>query len=900
MNKIILVLSLTLYIQVINGQVVHYNGQIVDSQHSPVVKARVSNTNRLNKLVYSDEKGNYSIYVSDKDFIKIWLDEVKSPNKFQLYQFRYDPFEEKEGHLVLMSTAYAVKSDSPFLFKDDTISNKIKGQPIDIPLEGSSYNASMRFKNGRPQLVFNQDNVSSLGIQFTLSGTIGQAIDRNKRQNQYVQGLTDLGQIVQNNSTAFSWGPDAQTLAIPTFKNNIFTTSYENTTNLKLAYFSISVGKIDVSINTKNSRGIIQNNKSTYFQSNIYYEKKLKSNDWFQAGISNLYDKEILPLLGNSHSNILMSSLLQPINFDTKNTKNSTASVDLDNPYYLLDNNDSYTHSTRNSAFVMYKYNRGHLDIKTNINGQLQSDKMGYGINSMRSFPQNYDYYQRNIATQQLSGTVLSKYKIDNTHILANFHYNAYYLQLKKDFYANLNVNNYPLGANPIRLNDNKLHHQSIEPQIGVNYKSDGYDYNDWEVNFLNSILFTNRSKQKSGYNLQASVLKTFPIIRYSSYLNILTWAKFHFNQIEPNQINSDIAFSTVGTSILHAQNYLPIDELLLSQPTNKLQSKTNVEVGFRLNLQSRYHLEANFYNQNIKNAYVPYFSGNQYQWENAVDFNQYGIDVGFKAEVGQYGDKYIRWNSEIKFQQYRNKTTKLLIDTDRIAFAGFTEISKNYIKDQPVGVLVGTAFRRDANNQLIIDQEGYPEVDDNLKIIGDPNPDFKIFFNNQLYYKDFSLSFSFEWSKGGDVWNGTNQVLNYYGQSEETAIKRGTTNYIFEGVNPLGTTNTKPVDFYEATESIDKNRWVRYGQIGVAEEAIEDGSYFRMSNLSVSKKIKINTAAINSISIGLFAENLIFLSKYNGNHPHSALFGMSNTLGIDYFNSPAIRKYGFNLNITF
>lgn len=896
MFRIILNITFLLLAQTIFSQTIHFNGQVLDSTNRPIYRAKIQALKNQYDVKYSSIAGNYHLNLTDKDYIKIFPYPTKQPNNYSIYQFRYDPFLKTKGYLILTSTAQDIQSDA-VIYEKDISYWADKGEPYKIDGDRQNIN-TLVFKNGKAH--FGNNNHSTLGIIFSLSANTVQAIDRIKRQNQYVQGLTEMGQIVPNNTTAFSWGPAANSINMPIYDNDIYRTNFQHATSLNLTYLNRKTGKIGVYLNHKNNKGIFENNKKSFFQSAIDYEKINKRNDIFQANISTYYDKENLPLIGNSHANIILSSLLQPINFDIKNNRNTSASIDLDNPYYLMANNDSYTKSNTYSTALSYHLKREKVDIKANINGQIQQHKMGYGINAMQNLADNFTYYLRDLKTQQLSGSILSKYTInDEFKVQANIFHNVHFLQLNKNLYNNLNAQAYPMQSTSTQVNDNHLHNQSTEIQAGINYTPDDYD-KSWDLSFLNSLLFTDRSQQNKVYNLQVEASKRFYLnIGYLEF-DLLPWAKYHFNHIEPLQIYNEIAFSTIGTSSLQAQNYLPNQELLLTEKLNRLQSKSNIEVGFRIQTQRNHQLEVNYYNHSIKNVYVPILIGNHYQWENAADYKQYGIDITFSPHIGHFYDHKLTWDPTVIFQYYRNKTTKVLLQTERIAFAGFSDISKNYIVDQPVGVLVGTAYTRDANNQIIIDQEGYPEVNKDLKIIGNPNPDFKLLFNNILHHKQFSLTVDFEWSKGGDIWNGTSQVLNYYGQSIETAENRNITNYIFEGITNTGAPNTTAVDFYAPSQDITANRWVRYGPSGVAETAIEDASFLRMSKLGLAKKFNLKNSILNSFTINLFAENLLFISKYKGNQPNSMLFGINNAVGIDYFNSPALRKYGFNLNFNF
>jgi hypothetical protein len=53
---------------------------------------------------------------------------------------------------------------------------------------------------------------------------------------------------------------------------------------------------------------------------------------------------------------------------------------------------------------------------------------------------------------------------------------------------------------------------------------------------------------------------------------------------------------------------------------------------------------------------------------------------------------------------------------------------------------------------------------------------------------------------------------------------------YVFGGVKPDGSPNDVPVAFADPPRACRGNRWVRYGLTGVAEEAVRDGSWVRLT----------------------------------------------------------------------
>jgi len=155
------------------------------------------------------------------------------------------------------------------------------------------------------------------------------------------------------------------------------------------------------------------------------------------------------------------------------------------------------------------------------------------------------------------------------------------------------------------------------------------------------------------------------------------------------------------------------------------------------------------------------------------------------------------------------------------------------------------------------------------------------------------------ELKKGGDVWNGTQAVLDYYGRSAASAQLRNTAGYVFTGVFADGHPNNIPVNFYNPNSPFENNRWVRYGHTGIAEEYIQRGDHIRINNIGLNYKLKASKY-IQTIAFTLSASNIIVWSAYKGADPNQLLYDQSDTNGLDFFNLPSVKNFAFNISIQF
>ena len=87
-----------------------------------------------------------------------------------------------------------------------------------------------------------------------------------------------------------------------------------------------------------------------------------------------------------------------------------------------------------------------------------------------------------------------------------------------------------------------------------------------------------------------------------------------------------------------------------------------------------------------------------------------------------------------------------------------------------------------------------------------------------------------------------------------------------------------------------------------MSDRRIEDGSYLRLANLSVSYKLPIpKNKVFRNITVGVSGSNLYVWTKYSGWDPEVSSNGNDmKKVGIDNGSYPSARTYSFDLKFTF
>lgn len=339
-----------------------------------------------------------------------------------------------------------------------------------------------------------------------------------------------------------------------------------------------------------------------------------------------------------------------------------------------------------------------------------------------------------------------------------------------------------------------------------------------------------------------------------------------------------------------------------LGNPNLKAELTSTFEIGGEFKfLNGRIGIDATYYNalttDQIINVDIAASTGFTGSIINAGNIRNEGIELVFTSTPVKSQSGF-SWDFDVNFTAYETLVEEL--EVDRIFLAGFTSTSSNVIAGQPYGVLYGGRFQRNESGDMIIGADGWPIRDAEDGVVGDPNPDWFAGVRNTFSYKGFRLTALLDIRWGGDVWNGTRGVANYFGVTEESAAQREIKGYVFDGVTEGGQPNTTPVDFGGASGG---DKWRRYGFGGIGEEAIEDASWIRLRELGVSyefPKSMFTNSIFSGVRLSVTGRNLFLITEFTGIDPEVNLTGASNGVGLEYFGMPNTQSIGANLRVTF
>ncbi len=340
-----------------------------------------------------------------------------------------------------------------------------------------------------------------------------------------------------------------------------------------------------------------------------------------------------------------------------------------------------------------------------------------------------------------------------------------------------------------------------------------------------------------------------------------------------------------------------------IGNPDLRPENTTTIEVGTDLRFfQNRFGVDLTWYRTETFDPIIVSFIPSSSGYSTAVlngtgPIRNTGIELMLTAKIIEPKSyNSFGWESGFNLTRYRSLVVEISEDLNELPLpsAGLASTQSTVIAGQPYGVLMGTAWARDDAGNILVNDNGYPLVDSERRVVGDPNPDITFGWRNTFTWRAFSMSCLLDVRLGGDLFNGTANVMRFHGTHIDTE-NRGET-IVWEGVNATtGESN-------EVEIPLDQNFYTRYGLVGVSETGIESVNWLRMRDFSIAWRMNDEMAKrlkVQAASLSLVTRNLFLITNYTGIDPETSLSGASNSFGRDYFNMPNTRSIGLQLNLT-
>jgi len=262
---------------------------------------------------------------------------------------------------------------------------------------------------------------------------------------------------------------------------------------------------------------------------------------------------------------------------------------------------------------------------------------------------------------------------------------------------------------------------------------------------------------------------------------------------------------------------------------------------------------------------------------------------------------KNFQWDININYAKVDNYVDELASGVESIFIGGFTIPQVRASIGDTYPVIYGISFVRGANGKVVVDDDpnsvnyGFPLIGD-PDVIGSVSPDFILGGGSNLTYKRWSLNALFEWKEGGEMYSGSNGLLDFYGLSKRTEDREST--FIYDGVKSDGSPNDivlgGPNDPF-ALENLHQNILTN-----IDEYYIFDNSFVKLRELSLKYKPAKKLFKKVDLGVSVFARNLLIWTALPNLDPESSQGNTNMGGAFERFTVPQTTSYGFNIDITF
>lgn len=339
--------------------------------------------------------------------------------------------------------------------------------------------------------------------------------------------------------------------------------------------------------------------------------------------------------------------------------------------------------------------------------------------------------------------------------------------------------------------------------------------------------------------------------------------------------------------------------------PNNKLTYETVAQLNGGLDLSlwgNRFSASLDLFNTNINDMliYSPiesYF-GYKFRPENSGSMQNKGLDLSLYVRIVE--NKNFKWDFQLNYSKVKNEITEIagekqvteiigaeivnMVGEEANSFYGyiFEGVYKTTAEAEAKNLLNDKLMPYSAGDVIFSDLSGPTGQPDGIindydkKVIGSSLPDFFGGINNTFSYKRWSLNTFVQAELGNEIFNYVryrnesmigleNQsahVLNrWLYQGQETDVPRALYN------DPVG-------------NSSFSTRW------------IEDGSYLRIKNVSLSYTIPNDFVVFRNAQFYVSVSNVYTFTKYLGYDPEFAHSRNQIEQGIDYGQTPQPRQF--------
>ncbi|HEX6040244.1 SusC/RagA family TonB-linked outer membrane protein [Longimicrobium sp.] len=407
------------------------------------------------------------------------------------------------------------------------------------------------------------------------------------------------------------------------------------------------------------------------------------------------------------------------------------------------------------------------------------------------------------------------------------------------------------------------------------------------------------------------------PALQNSSWLNYgklrASWAQVG-NDTDPYQLVNTYLADEIF-------NGLPTFSIpgALRNSSLRPEITESVEMGAELGFfDNRLGLDVTVYDSRTRDQIMPVeisrATGYTSRFINAGTVRNRGVEVLLRGEPIRSGD--VRWETTLSWSANRSKVLELADDVEGLEMTNgdFWGVQQFARVGEPLGQLMGTAYQRDPDGNIIVSSSlGVPLWTNDRRVIGNFNPDWRAGIGNQISYRNARLNVLFDIKHGGEIYSVTHMFGRYAGVLSETEAGRCTpagdpalpgyptcdanTGIVFEGVNRV--INGSDTTYVPNQKVVDAQTLWEYAY-SVNEAHMVDAGFVKLREVTLAYDLPgrfTDRLGVTGLQLALVGRNLALWTENDHIDPESA-FDNSNVQGFEYAQMPSARSFGFNITV--
>jgi TonB-linked SusC/RagA family outer membrane protein len=444
---------------------------------------------------------------------------------------------------------------------------------------------------------------------------------------------------------------------------------------------------------------------------------------------------------------------------------------------------------------------------------------------------------------------------------------------------------------------------QSLYAMLSLDYKKMLYldltARNDW-YSTINpdswSLLYPSAS-------LSWIVSETFNISDKINYLKLRTSYAEVGSDLPPGQLRD---YYTISSNQYQGLPYGNISSTK-NNPNIVPEITRSLEFGLESKMfKNRFGLDFAYYNSGTRNqifiAPESPSSGYNFSRVNAGLITNSGFEIGLKGTPIKTKDLNLNLIFNVsrnysKVEELKDGINVLTIQNGSVQ--GKQIASIDIRRDEIPGLLVGKAYDRDANGNILLDTNNLPMIkqangkDYSQNILGNVLPKWIAGFGLNIEYKNVFLDAFIDSKFGNKMYSYSNNIGNKNGILESTLDGRDNP----DGKMISGSKNGVVGDYYV-------NPQAYFDRLSdITEAYVYDASFIRLQRFSLGynfKRESIKVLGLKNLSMSLVGSNLAYLMKKTPNTTPNSAFTSGTFGGIELLAYPELKNIGFNISATF